>query len=230
MINEPASSESPHIDPEHKGEGNIPANTTGPKVDRSKSISRETIDFRQVLEKRDPSLKGFIRLYKAAFAEAPYFESFSNEQVAQVWDKHIGHCVVCAEFNGEVVGLACAHPVLANTEPSIRDFILESINKLPKELDPKKAIFMSELAVSEDARGMGLGTQLVLERLKWGAQQGFEFYMMRTAENESNSKNLYLRLGAVELPIVQRVIHEGIETSSERRIYLWGKISDVLGH
>lgn len=181
------------------------------------------IELRRVTDAYDRAREGFIDVYQRAFAGPPYFESYTREDVERaVWRPHVARILVVAERGGLVVGLGCAHPLLDQTEPAITEFLLGNQHQLP--FDPSRAIFMSEVAVLPEARGAGLGTQLVKERLRVAAADGFESFVMRTAAEGSNSRGIYLRLGARQLPFRQ-FIDPASGTQSTDRIYMWGNCS-----
>ena len=91
----------------------------------NKNKQEVKITVRDIVDSNDSARVGFAKTYKEVFAEKPYFENFEIEDIDQnVWLPHIGHCIVVVENNfREVVGFGCAHPFLADTEPSIRDFL-----------------------------------------------------------------------------------------------------------
>lgn len=180
--------------------------------------------IRQVKEEYDLSRDGFIKVYQEAFAGPPYFETFSDEEVIDVWNKHIPHCLMVAEYKGLVVGLSCCTPLLCDAQPSVKQFLM-SQQSLP--FDPAQTIYMSEVAVLSEHRKQGLGRKLIEARLEWGDVHGFRFYIMRTADRGSNSARLYCRMGAQKADFEQNVEHEGVETASTVRMYLYGNTDQM---
>lgn len=185
------------------------------------------VDFVVINDPDHKTRQGFAELYQAAFAEPPYFEGYTVDDVInKVWLPHImgNHCVVVALYDGEIIGLGCAHA--ADDDLSTIGAFLQEVESggtaVPFPLP--KTIYMSELAVSRSARGLGIGTSLVKRRLLWGAKNGFTHYCMRTAAEGSNSRGLYERLGASVAPFTQDVRNEGVESQSESRIILYGNI------
>lgn len=169
---------------------------------------------------------GFVATYIDVFAGPPYFEHYSEEDVHDgVWVPHQGHCILVATDASEcVVGLACCHPVFADTEPKIRDYLREQ--DVSGLFDPDRTIFMSELAVRDGYRQRGLGQELILARFRWGVENGFTSYCMRTAAEGSNSRRMYERIGARLAPFVQDL--PGEATASKQRVYMYGNLHDVL--
>lgn len=197
----------------------------------SQNVKTE-ITFRRITDLRDPGVQSFIQTYQEAFSGPPYFENYSEQSVYEhVWEPHIDHCVVVAERDGEVIGLGCVHPLMGNDiSKSAQEYLL-SRNDLP--LDPAKTIYMSELAVSEKARGQGLGSKLVIACYQWALKQGYTDYVLRTAAEGSNSLSLYSKMGGKLLAGEHAVstVEGGTEaTSSTSRVYLFGKLSDYHVH
>ncbi len=194
---------------------------------RSEPLGRidEGMSIRRVTIATDPAATGFVETYQAAFAEAPYFETYEPEWVLKhVWEPHLPHCVLVAEAEWAprgVAGLACCHPLLADTEPEVRDYLMAQ--HLP--FDPERAVFMSELAVRREFRRRGLGAKLIQARLRWAEDAGFQFLVLRTAATGSNSRRLYERIGAQVASFVQDVSTAAIASSSTQRIFLWGETS-----
>lgn len=183
--------------------------------------------IRSIEDADDPAFHGFTSTYIDVFAGPPYFETYDPESVrGHVWVPHLPHCILVAERKSDnvVVGLACCHGVVADTEPKIRDYLLGQ--QLP--FDPRRTIFMSELAVRDEMRRRGLGRALILERFRWGLERGFENFCMRTAADGSNSRRMYERIDARQLPFVQNVGGEGVETSATQRVYFWGQLHEAL--
>ncbi len=168
----------------------------------------------------------FICLYKDAFGGPPYFEDYSDVWVKEnVWDFHLKHgCIILALHNHRVVGLGCAMPVVMDKK--INTFLSEQEN-LPFPL--ALTLYMSELAVSSLFRksDLHIGSTLVKKRIEWGRKNGFPWFVMRTAAENSNSKNLYLKtIGAKVLEgVVQNVTTnpEEVTSASNERIYLYGE-------
>ena len=189
-----------------------------------------TVNLRDISLKTDSAFVQFAKLYISTFAEEPYEERLTSQHARRVWEAHVDHCIVSAEFDGKMIGFGCAHAALAEKWDTLRDFLLEHQGSIPSNLE--KTIFFSELAVAKPYRRRGIGKKLVRERLLWAKQRGFESYLIRTASTTSSSGPLYLKLGAQELLITQDVTEEnreaGIITSCPTRIFLSGSIDETL--
>ncbi len=163
---------------------------------------------------------GFAAVYQSAFAEAPYFETYEIPWVLEhVWNAHQPHCIMVANLGNQVIGLGCAHTVLS-TVSTIGEF-LQSQNAADVPFPLETTLYMSELAVLRDFRGLGVGKALVQARIAWAREHGFTHYCMRTAAIGSNSRKLYESLGAKVAPIIQDVQGEAIESQSSQRIVLY---------
>lgn len=181
-------------------------------------------EFRQIESADDLAYEGFSALFYDAFAGPPYFEKTPAAIIREIWEVHIPYyCGIAVHETDGVVGLACAAPALADIHPDVRSFLMAQ--KDPP-FPPDEAIYHSEVAVRAEHRRHGLGRKLILLRLEWARQNGFRYFVMRTAQSGSNSERLYRRLGAEQAPFVQDVTDvgsSGVVSSSTHRIYLWGR-------
>lgn len=181
---------------------------------------KDRVVLRRIERADDLAFNGFATVYREAFGGPPYFETYTDEGIRKdVWEPHLSECVIVAEAP-KVIGLACCHAILAPTEPSIRDFLLTQA--LP--FDPREGIYMSELAVLSEERRNGVGQALIQARFAWAKEQGFRFYLLRTAASGSNSERMYRRMGAKQTNFTQNMGRGGIATASTERIFLWGEI------
>ena len=193
-------------------------------------MSTNDIRFVEVGEDFDPAhLEGFIYVYQRAFNEAPYFEPYEGEGntaenvTAHVWTPHLRDgCIVLALEGNLVVGLGCCMRVDQWLhDDAFQTFIHDNIPHMPDV--PEKTCFMSEVAVRSSHRRKGIGSQLILDRINWGRRLGFTNYLMRTADEGSNSKAMYKKLGARVIPdLVQDVTThaEKVGSASQRRIFI----------
>lgn len=189
------------------------------------------ITYRTITDVNDAAFAGFADVYIKAFAGPPYYETFTPDYIREhVWEPHIKNgCIVVAEADGKVVGVAGGYPLPEGLEPKIFDFLGPFEDWLPFPFE--ETIYMSELAVDEAWRHRGIATRLVLERMRWATENGCTHYTMRTAHEGSNSKPLYEKLGAQEVPglIQDTRVHPGEpESASTFRIYLYGSLEAVL--
>ncbi|MEW6617322.1 MAG: GNAT family N-acetyltransferase [Patescibacteria group bacterium] len=166
-----------------------------------------------------------MNLYKEVFAGPPYFESYTDEYVEhEVWNKHLendGQIFLALAPDGSVIGFGCVLPAKKSWESG--EFLEENRHRLPFELET--ACYMSEIGVHADYRKRGIGTSLIQARVECAKKNGFDTYVMRTALEGSNSKNMYENFGAKIIEgLIQNVSEHAKEVSSksEFRMYLYG--------
>lgn len=186
----------------------------------------------RVLPVQSRHKRSFIDAYKEAFGGPPYFEKYTDQEVIEeVWEPHLRDglvLVVCDEPNdGKMVGFGCAVP-FSKAPADVRSFLnkLHEDGDLPKEFDHQSSWYMSELGVLNEYRGLGAAYELVQQRMHSMAHSGAYQYFMRTAAKGSNSRHMYLKFGASELPVLQDVssseqVLEN-DSHSHMRLYLWG--------
>lgn len=183
--------------------------------------------FLNSVSDKEKYLDGFIKLYKEAFGGPPYSEVYSDEWIKkEVWDTHLKNgCVFIVLYAGNVVGLSCAIPVAEDKK--VFSFLSQQ-DSLPFDL--KKTLYMSELAVASSFRKSDyhFGSELARKRIYWGKENGFQWYIMRTAAENSNSKNLYV--DTLKAQMLENVIQDVSEnpnevaSASNERIFLYGDI------
>lgn len=182
-------------------------------------------------------IKGFVSAYKEAFGGAPYFETYSDDEVIrEVWQPHMDHGVIMIvtdeEEGGKLVGFGCAMP-FTYAPDDVREFLakLDAEGKLPREFDHRTSWYMSELGVLNDYRGLGAAWELVKQRMRSVDRRGADQFFMRTAAQGSLSKPMYIKMGAKELADLQDVskTDQVLENHSQadQRVYLWGDVRSV---
>lgn len=180
---------------------------------------------------------GFVDAFKEAFGGAPYFESYTDQEViSDIWLPHLENGSIILAHDDErssntVVGFGCAMP-LSKAPDDVREFLYQEEGSLPSDFDPAKTWYMSELGVLEEYRERGLAYELVRHRLISINHGGGTHYVMRTAADGSNSRHLYERIGSSILTHEQdvssskQVVVQGCK--STKRVYLYGTSSDAL--
>lgn len=185
----------------------------------------DTIKYTLVFDLDSKYKQEFISMYKDVFSEAPYFETYEDSWVEEnIWNLHIeSGCLFLALHNDHVVGFGAAIPVYLDQK--VYDFLNKQKN-LPFDL--KSTFYMSELAVASPFRksDLHIGSMLVKKRIECAKEIGFKTYVMRTAMQDSNSKNLYTNIiGAKVLQGAVQDVEENpeeVESASKHRIYLYG--------
>lgn len=187
------------------------------------------ITIRQIINPDDPAVTGFMEVYRDAFGRAPYFEVYDDDEVIlNVWREHLAKGCVFVALDGDVVvGLSCAHVADNDVELSVQQHLLGNLEACP--FNPSMTTFMSELAVRETYEGMGIGSMLLLARLRWGIGAGHVHAAMRTADKGSNSAHLYRRYGALEATeLLQHISAPAGESQSKFRTYYWGTLQEMV--
>ncbi len=173
--------------------------------------------------------KGFAQVYQEAFSGPPYFEEYDEEMVDNLaWKPHrrLG-CIILALDGERAVGLGCCLPLARISANCPNSLFLLSLRRRPGlPFHTMETCYMSELAVLDEYRNRGIGTELIKRRLDWAKSQGINYYLMRTAAEGSNSLSLYSRLGAKIVPgLEQDMSKDGVGTASQKRIFLFGPVS-----
>lgn len=175
--------------------------------------------IRWITDPDDPARQGVLDLYCAAFAEPPYFETHDPTAVeVHTWRRYTNHGLVVAEHAEQVVGFACALPLIAHPDPTIPAFVAAQADFAGR---PEHTVYMAELAVDPVARGLGLGARLVDARLSWAHHRGLGWFVMRTDPHQSLSARIYMRRGAQPVAALQDLGPAAGSESRYRRFY-WG--------
>jgi len=176
---------------------------------------------------------GFARVYRDAFAEEPYEENYTFEEVIDtVWHPHRQDGIIALALDtSEVVGLGCALPLEKSPE-DVQAFLAQRRQDGMFPVDPATCWYMSELAVRESYRRRGIGLNLVRQRLQEIVRRGDKHYVFRTASEKSKSIGLYQRLGSTEIPVLQDVsASDQVQVNgseSTARVFLYGSCEAAL--
>ncbi len=175
--------------------------------------------------------KDFARIYKECFGGPPYYEEYEDDWIIQnVYNKHLGHgCVAVALHRGELIGLSCAERMIDGTQSSPYRYLEQHRATLPFQIE--KTCYISEVAVVEEMRRKGVGTDLLKVLCNWGMSKGLSHYTARTAAEGSNSMGIFQnRLHANILDGEQSVeAFDGeVVTASKKRVYIWGTLDAYL--
>jgi ribosomal protein S18 acetylase RimI-like enzyme len=171
--------------------------------------------------------KGFIETYKEAFGGPPYFEIYTDSDVAEgIWIPHLRKgIIIVACKNDSVVGFICAIPLLKAPQ-EIQNYLMEKRKEAFFPTKFEDVWYISELGVRRKYRRRGIATRLVKECLTKILKLGGRYYVLRTATNNVISQRLFKNFGAIELPGTQDVsssaqvkVHQ---SKSTQRVYLYG--------
>lgn len=171
----------------------------------------EPVTSKKVLQ-RALTQDGLTALYKDIFGKAPYFESFDESEVEDIFAEYVrdGLLYIARSSGGKVVGFGAALPM-----PSVPD-IARIVGISQKDMD--RTWYMADLGVSDELRRKGIGRNLVLARLSRlpGAN-----VVMRTSVNNIDSQKLYRSFGFQTIPNVSQTIErdrvvKGVPTKDKR--------------
>lgn len=195
------------------------------------------IDYVRIITdspKQEHRRVGFVEVYKEAFGGPPYFETYTDADVLNdIWFPHLMKGIIVLALDVErVVGLGCAKPVSeAPQEDQVYLKARQKDESLPGSTDTMW--YMSELAILNAYRRKRIGYQLVAERLKYILALKGDRYSFRTASQDSNSAQLYLNIGAVQLCGVVDVSTTNQvkvnESKSKERIFFYGFCHEAIG-
>ena len=171
---------------------------------------------------------GFVFVYKDAFGGAPYFETYTDEEVVRdIWLPHLQNGIIVLAREGEsVIGFACALP-LCSAPADVREFLEEQKRRGGFPIDFTTVWYNSELGVYTTLRKRGIGYALMRARLGEIRARGGEKYVARTAAEGSNSLHLYERIESTKLSELQNVAASAQvlvnKSQSAARVYLYGE-------
>jgi ribosomal protein S18 acetylase RimI-like enzyme len=154
----------------------------------------------QGVEEIDRFFPQFNKVYQEAFGGAPYFESFTEEEVYKIFQELVlskdSACLLLFQKHS-LVGVAGGFNVGLD----------EQISSLLKyNLEPLNAFYLAELAVSTGERNKGHGTMLTKKLVDYVKETTeLKKILVRTQKRDSNAKNIFLRIGFQELPFIQKV-------------------------
>ena len=174
---------------------------------------------------------GFVFVYKDAFGGAPYFETYTDEEVVRdIWLPHLRDGFIVLAWEGEdVVGFACSLP-LRSAPADVQEFLGEQKKHGKFPLDFNTVWYNSELGVCTAFRRRGIGYALMRARLGEILARGGEKYVARTAAEGSNSLHLYERIESTKLSEIQSVAASAQvlvnKSQSTARIYLSGACAE----
>lgn len=158
---------------------------------------------------------GLIDLYKNIFSQAPYFESFTGDQVVEIFSKYLRDGILFVARDGSsIIGFGAAVPI-----STVRD--IESL-LADNDINPVTSWYMADLGIKEEARGNGLGKKLVQKRIQ-SMPLGTTTVVMRTSVDNYRSQALYKSLGFTALVDTHQNVEQTRidgQTAYDRRIFL----------
>ena len=112
------------------------------------------------------------------------------------------NCVV-AEREGTIIGQLCTYPV----EDSARETVVDPILEPYARLEIPGTLYISSLALFEEFRGMGLGTEMISIARKQARERGLDALSLLVFEQNTGAVRLYEREGFREVDRAAVVPH-----------------------
>lgn len=156
-----------------------------------------------------------IELYKRLFSKEPYFEQFSDKEVAGYFNDYVrSGLLFLAQDGKKTVGFGAAVPLS-------KEIALADLGK-QFGIDPESTWYMADLGVDDERfQRVGMAKQLVEARLN--AMPKGTIALMRTSVDNIASLSLYRSLGFAEIKgMVQEVEGKRIDGTfkKDKRIFL----------
>lgn len=130
-----------------------------------------------------------VSLYKQAFSEPPYFESFTDDEVLSIIKEltfNEGGICLSIVFKNEVVGLCGGYSLIHESE------ICDLLKIYDSSVFPEYIFYLAELAVDKRYRRYGLGTKMVNFCMQFVCElNSFKALLARTQAEGSNSFALF---------------------------------------
>ncbi len=131
-------------------------------------------------------LSKIVEIYKAAFAEPPWNEKWSYQQVVRQLNGGISKpnsIVLVAENSENILGMTWGFDLSLNRFPFLADNYVKNTN------------YIAELAVSPCSRKIGTGTLLGRAYVERAREKGIPKIILRTDERNPAALKLYKGLG-----------------------------------
>lgn len=163
-------------------------------------------DIRKVI-----SHEHFRAIFKEVFEGKPFFESWSEEELLEEFKHFNDEGLVFGSYWGEdCVGLIS----ILQHEPG----------KYPVHFpDDEKILYLSDVAVLEDYRYNGVGTELMKKVVRYAKKYEYDRIYMRTNKEGSMSKSIAMKLGFTVIEGVEQEVirkrHDGT-VAGDTRIFL----------
>ncbi|CAA6802642.1 MAG: Unknown protein [uncultured Sulfurovum sp.] len=142
----------------------------------------------------------YIKIYQNIFAQSPYFEIFTDEEVEEVYQLTLLNATISllAIENNQIIGFALGIKLSIHHDEKFK--ILAN-----QYFDLDKVLYNAELGVLPEYRNMGIGNKLIQKRLSFAKDIGYKIVCMRTKKEGSMSISLYQKLGFKILDGVEEV-------------------------
>ncbi|MEO8581978.1 MAG: GNAT family N-acetyltransferase [Patescibacteria group bacterium] len=158
--------------------------------------------------------KGLIELYQAVFADPPYEEKFTPEEVKDVLQLYFmqGVLMLCREDAQSVIGFSASVPLVLEQEIAT---IAQNF-----DIDPETVWYFADLGVSKEHRRKKIAQSLVVALL---GETPVDTLLMRTSENNIASQRVNQSVGFEIIDGMEQHVQQtrqNGEVESDRRIFL----------
>ncbi len=162
-----------------------------------------------------------MALYIGIFSEYPFFEKFSEKEVLDMFNSYSksDSCLYCATQENLLIGFGAGIP--------LKNCSVDFKNIVKNHLNIEDCYYNADIAVLNNYRKHGIGTNLIEMRIKEATERGFKFMVMRTAKKGSFSKSIYQKHGFSILNETQLIKQSRIDNTKpdiDERIILWKKL------
>lgn len=182
---------------------------------------------------------GLIQLYQEIFAEPPYQEYFSKDEVISLFTSYTTEGILLLSYlQNIVIGFCATVPftksAIYGEEIEVSKGVSHILSTIClKEsfgLDPKSTWYMADLGVRKDQRQRGLAHQLIKVSLN-ALEHNVKNVLLDTSEDSVQVQSLYHSCGFQLIPNKAREVaqmrQDGI-VKTDRRLFMIKKISIIL--
>ncbi len=174
-----------------------------------------TIDRVKTAEElNDAFNRGLVELYQAVFADPPYEEQFTPEEVKSFFELYFmqGVLMLARENTQNVIGFSASVPLVLEQE----------IAKIAEQfgIDPEQVWYFADLGVNHEYRRQKIAQALVQAMI---AETPADTLLMRTSENNIASQRVNQGVGFEIVDGMEQYVEQtrqSGEVQSDRRIFL----------
>lgn len=186
--------------------------------------SKYTLQRVRSVAEAEPWRAAFVEAYRSIFAGPPYFEDFTEPEATRALHRLVsvtGNVTLLALTpERELAAFASAVPLHARP-----DVMRELTGLIPA----RHTWYFAELGVLPAHRQMGLGRQLIAERLRLIEAESATHVVMRVAEDDTAARAIYLDMGFEDMGVYMEV--PGLRTDgrvrTDRRLFLSNVLSQL---
>lgn len=187
-----------------------------PQMPQSSELSYRLVPIESDAE-RSRWRAEFVGAYQTVFQRAPYFERFTPDECAGIWQRLTttpgNITLIAATPEDRIVGFGIAIPL--RFQPDIA-------RELTGLVTAPDTVYFAELGVLPQFRGLGVGKSLVRARMERIDQARFTSVVLRASASRDGDFNLYSAMGFNEVGVVQDVSHLRVDgrVTTDRRVFL----------